>query len=159
MLFRSLMQKRIASINPACRAEAFHCFYLPEDKTVTDQFHFAAYDYVVDAIDTVSAKIDIIIRSKGAGVPVISSMGTGNKLDPGKFEITDISKTSVCPLAKVVRRELRQRGVNDVKVLFSKEEPIKNGGRTPGSISFVPSTAGLLIAGEVIRDLLGLNTK
>ncbi len=114
------MQKRIASINPACRAEAFHCFYLPEDKTVTDQFHFAAYDYVVDAIDTVSAKIDIIIRSKGAGVPVISSMGTGNKLDPGKFEITDISKTSVCPLAKVVRRELRQRGVNDVKVLFSK---------------------------------------
>lgn len=154
-----LMQKRIASINPACRAEAFHCFYLPEDKTVTDQFHFAAYDYVVDAIDTVSAKIDIIIRSKGAGVPVISSMRTGNKLDPGKFEITDISKTSVCPLAKVVRRELRQRGVNDVKVLFSKEEPIKNGGRTPGSISFVPSTAGLLIAGEVIRDLLGLNTK
>ena len=113
----------------------------------------------MDAIDTVSAKIDIIIRSKGAGVPVISSMGTGNKLDPGKFEITDISKTSVCPLAKVVRRELRQRGVNDVKVLFSKEEPIKNGGRTPGSISFVPSTAGLLIAGEVIRDLLGLNTK
>lgn len=154
-----LMQKRIASINPACRVEAFNCFYLPGDETVTDQFHFTAYDYVVDAIDTVSAKIDIIIRGKGAGVPVISSMGTGNKLDPGKFEITDISKTSVCPLAKVVRRELRQRGVNDVKVLFSKEEPIKNGGRTPGSISFVPSAAGLLIAGEVIRDLLGLNTK
>ena len=117
------------------------------------------YDYIVDAIDLVTSKLVLAETAQNTGTPIISSMGTGNKLDPGKFEITDISKTSVCPLAKVVRRELRQRGVNDVKVLFSKEEPIKNGGRTPGSISFVPSTAGLLIAGEVIRDLLGLNTK
>ena len=109
---------------------------------------------MVDAIDTTSAKIDIIARCKAAGTPVISSMGTGNKMDPSRFEIADISKTSVCPLAKVVRKELRDRGIEGVKVLYSKEEPVKTGGRTPGSISFVPPAAGLLIGGEVIRDLL-----
>lgn len=154
-----LMKERIQSINPSCCVEAFCCFYLPGDEAVTAQFHFDRYDYVVDAIDTVSAKIDIIVRCRAAGVPVLSSMGTGNKLEPGRFEIADISRTSVCPLAKVVRRELRQRGVTGVKVLFSKEEPIKTGSRIPGSISFVPSTAGLLIAGEVIRDLLTFHTK
>ena len=154
-----LMKKRIESINPYCRADAIQCFYLPGDDRVTGRFPFDRYDYVVDAIDTVAAKIDIIARCKEAGVPVISSMGTGNKLDPGKFKIADIYKTSVCPLAKAVRRELRQRGIKGVKVLFSKEEPVKTGSRTPGSISFVPSAAGLFIAGEVVRDILGLNTK
>lgn len=154
-----LMKERIQSINPSCRVEAFCCFYLPGDEAVTGQFHFDRYDYVVDAIDTVSAKIDIIVRCREAGVAVLSSMGTGNKLDPGRFEIADISRTSVCPLAKVVRKELRQRGVTGVKVLYSKEEPIKTGSRIPGSISFVPSAAGLLIAGEVIRDLLAFHTK
>lgn len=149
-----LMKKRITAINPSCGVGAFQCFYLPGEEAVTNQFHFDRYDYVVDAIDTVAAKIDIIVKCREAGTAVISSMGTGNKLDPGRFEIADISKTSVCPLAKVVRRELRQRNVKGVKVLFSKEEPIKTGSRTPGSISFVPSVAGLLIAGEVVRDIL-----
>lgn len=155
----TVMKERIASINPSCQVTAISCFYLPTDTKAVSRFHFDEYDYVVDAIDTVSAKIDIIIRCKEAGTPIISSMGTGNKVDPSKFEIADISKTSVCPLAKVVRKALRDRDIKDVKVLFSKEEPVKTGGRTPGSISFVPSVAGLLIGGEVIRDLLGLNTK
>ena len=148
-----VMEQRILSINPQCRVETFGCFYLPGTLEAA-QFDFAAYDYVVDAIDTTAAKIDIICRSKEAGVPVISSMGTGNKLDPSRFEITDISRTSVCPLAKVVRKELRDRGIKGVKVLYSREEPVKTGSRTPGSISYVPPVAGLLIAGEVIRDLL-----
>lgn len=148
-----VMEQRILSINPQCRVETFGCFYLPGTAEAA-QFDFTAYDYVVDAIDTTAAKIDIICRCKEAGVPVISSMGTGNKLDPSRFEITDISKTSVCPLAKVVRKELRDRGIKGVKVLYSKEEPVKTGSRTPGSISYVPPVAGLLIAGEVIRDLL-----
>ena len=112
---------------------------------------------MVDAIDTVTAKVDLICRAKGAGTPVISSMGTGNKLDPTRFEIADISKTSVCPLAKVIRKELRDRGIKDVKVLYSKEEPVRTGLRTPASVSFVPSVAGLIIAGEVIKDLTGWN--
>ncbi len=148
-----VMEKRMLSINPACEAVRRDLFYLP-DTPEAALFDFSRYDYVVDAIDTTSAKIDIITRCKEAGTPVISSMGTGNKLDPSAFEITDISKTSVCPLAKVVRKELRNRGIKGVKVLYSKEEPIKTGSRTPGSISFVPSAAGLLIAAEVIRDLL-----
>lgn len=155
----AVMKERIASINPACQVTAINCFYLPTDAEVTSRFHFDEYDYVVDAIDTVSAKIDIIVRCKEAGTPIISSMGTGNKLDPSGFEIADISKTSVCPLAKVVRKALRNRNIKDVKVLFSKEEPLKTGERTPGSISFVPSVAGLLIGGEIIHSLLGLNTK
>ena len=111
-------------------------------------------DYVADCVDTVTAKIEIIKKAKEAGVPVISSMGTGNKLDPGQFEIADISKTSVCPLAKVMRKELKERGIKKVKVLFSKELPVKTGLREPASISFVPPVAGLLIAGEIVRDLI-----
>lgn len=150
-----VMKERIALINPDCQVNTFNCFYLPDDEEVTGLFDFAGYDYVVDAIDTTSAKLDIIQRCKEAGTQVISSMGTGNKMDPSRFEIADISKTSVCPLAKVVRKELKNRGIKGVKVLFSKEEPIKTGGRTPGSISFVPSSAGLLIAAEVVKDLIG----
>lgn len=148
-----VMEERILSINPDCHVKRRDCFYLPGTAEAA-AFDFSQYDYVVDAIDTTSAKIDIIARCKAAGTPVISSMGTGNKMDPSRFEIADISKTSVCPLAKVVRKELRDRGIEGVKVLYSKEEPVKTGGRTPGSISFVPPAAGLLIGGEVIRDLL-----
>ena len=151
-----VMEKRILSVNRECRVEKFDCFYLPGTPEAAD-FDFAAYDYVVDAIDTVAAKIDIIVRCKEAEVPVISSMGTGNKLDPTRFEIADIEKTSVCPLAKVIRKALRERGIKGVKVLYSKEEPVKTGSRTPGSISFVPSAAGLIIGGEVIKDLIGEN--
>jgi len=154
-----VMRDRMLSINPECKVETFQYFYLPGVAENVERFNFKRYDYVVDAIDTVAAKIDIICRCKEAGTPVISSMGTGNKLDPSRFEIADISKTSVCPLAKVIRKELRSRGVTDVKVLFSKEEPIKTGSRTPGSISFVPSSAGLMIAGEVVLDLLGMEKK
>jgi tRNA A37 threonylcarbamoyladenosine dehydratase len=148
-----LMEERIHAINPACQVRPYTCFYLPGEETAA-QFDFTEYDYVVDAIDTVAAKIDIIARCRAEEVPVISAMGTGNKMDPSRFEIADISKTSVCPLAKVVRKELRERGIKNVKVLFSREEPVKNGTRTPGSISFVPPVAGLLMAGQVIRDLI-----
>ena len=158
-----VMRDRINEINPECKVYCHNCFYLPETK---DEFDFSQYDYVVDAIDTVTSKLLLIERAKACHVPVISCMGTGNKLDPSKFEITDISKTSVCPLAKVMRAELRKRGIRKVKVLYSREKPMKpladNGERkgttdrpVPGSISFVPSVAGLMIAGEVIRDLLG----
>ncbi len=147
-------RERMLSINPSLNCDARECFYLPERAA---EFDFGAYDYVVDAIDNVTAKIDIICRSKEAGTPVISSMGTGNKLDPTAFRIADIEKTKVCPLAKVVRKELRTRGIRGVKVLYSEEEPRKTAGeRTPASISFVPSAAGLIIAGEVIRDISGL---
>lgn len=149
-----VMKRRILSINPECVVKAFECFYLPGDEEVINLFDFGSYDYVVDAIDTVSAKLDIIERTKKAGTRIISSMGTGNKLNPSMFEITDISKTSVCPLAKVIRKELKKREIKGVKVLFSKEEPVKTGNRTPGSISFVPPAAGLLIGGEVIKDLI-----
>ncbi len=149
-----VMEQRIHAINPECKVKTFECFYLPENEKIVKQFAFEQYDYVVDAIDTVSAKIDIIKRVKKAGTRIISCMGTGNKLNPSAFEIADISKTSVCPLAKVIRKELRRHEITDVKVLYSKEEPIKTGARIPGSISFVPSVAGLFIAGEVIKDLL-----
>ncbi|MBR1990043.1 MAG: tRNA threonylcarbamoyladenosine dehydratase [Firmicutes bacterium] len=147
-------RERMLSINPSLNCDARECFYLPER---AGEFDFGSYDYVVDAIDNVTAKIDIICRSKEAGTPVISSMGTGNKLDPTAFRIADIEKTKVCPLAKVVRKELRARGIQGVKVLYSEEEPRKTAGeRTPASISFVPSAAGLIIAGEVIKDISGL---
>ena len=149
-----VMKERIASINPECRIKAHNCFYLPEDEKTVGRFRFADYDYVVDAVDTVAAKIDIIERSCRDGIPVISSMGTGNKLDPFGFEIAPIEETSVCPLARAVRRELRRRGITGVKVLYSKEEPVKTGSSVPGSISFVPSAAGLMIAGQVVHDLL-----
>lgn len=142
---------RMQSINPNLECEARKRFYLPE---TAEEFDFEKYDYIVDAVDNVTAKIDIICRAKLAETPVISCMGTGNKLDPTAFHIADIEKTKVCPLAKVVRKELRNRGVKGVKVLYSEEEPAKTGIRTPASISFVPSVAGLIIAGEVIKDLI-----
>ena len=148
-------KERVLDINPDVKVNTYTTFYLPEN---ADEFDFTQYDYIVDAIDTVTAKIDIIKRAYELGVPVISSMGTGNKLDPTQFEVTDIYKTSVCPLAKVMRRELKTRGVKKLKVIYSKEEPRKNlitdGERpVPASISFVPSVAGLIMAGEVIKDL------
>ena len=149
-------KKRILSINPRAKVSAYKTFYLPENSC---QFDFSSYDYVIDAVDTVTAKIEIIVNAKKAGVPVISCMGTGNKLSPTLFEITDIYKTSVCPLAKVMRRELKKRGVEKLKVLYSKEEPVKQSSDSsakpvPASIAFVPSAAGLIIAGEVIKDLI-----
>lgn len=145
-----VMRERILDIDPEIRVKTYKCFFLPET-----EFDFTPYDYVVDAIDTVIAKIDLIVRAREAGIPVISSMGTGNKLEPGRFEVAPIGKTSVCPLAKVMRRELRKRGITDIKALYSKEEPVKQTEPgVPASISFVPSTAGLMIAGEVITDLI-----
>lgn len=142
-----VMKARIGVINPDSSCKAMKVFYLPENR---DEISFEGYDYVIDAVDTVAAKITIIEEAKKAGCKVISSMGTAGKLDPTRFEIADISKTSVCPLAKVMRKELKQREITDVKVLFSKEEPaVKN----MGSVSFVPSVAGLIIAGYVIKDL------
>ena len=151
-----VMRERILSINPDAKVNIHNTFYLPENSA---EFDFTKYDYIVDAVDTVTAKIEIIVNAKKAGIPVISSMGTGNKLDPTRFEIADIYKTTVCPLAKVMRRELKKRGIDRLKVLYSKEEPIKQQVKegikhTPASISFVPSAAGLIIAGEVIKELI-----
>jgi len=151
-----VMKERILSINPEAKVNIHNTFYLPENSA---EFDFTKYDYIVDAVDTVTAKIEIIMNAKKAGTPVISSMGTGNKLDPTRFEIADIYKTTVCPLAKVMRRELKKRCVNSLKVLYSTEEPMKSiaaeGGKkpVPASIAFVPSVAGLIIAGEVIKEL------
>lgn len=148
-------KERISSINPKAKVNTYKVFYLPEN---ADEFDFSQYDYIVDAVDTVTAKIDIIVKAKEKGVPVISSMGTGNKLDPTQFNVADIYETRVCPLARVMRRELKKRGVDSLKVLYSEEEPriqITDGEKsTPSSISFVPSVAGLIIAGEVIKDLI-----
>lgn len=154
-----VMKERALDINSKIQVEEHRCFFLPEN---AEEFDFTQYDYVVDAVDTVTAKLALVEAAKKAGVPIISCMGAGNKLNPGAFEIADIYKTSVCPLAKVMRRELKQRGIKKLKVLYSKEEALKpkfdltpqEGRRaTPGSVSFVPSVAGLMIAGEVIRDL------
>ena len=157
-----VMLERIMSINPQAEVTLHRCFYLPE---TSGQFDFSSYDYVVDAVDTVTAQIDLIIRAKQAGVPVISCMGAGNKLDPTKFRVADIYETSVCPLAKVMRRELKKRGIKGLKVVYSTEQPLtpgetsENTGRrsTPGSIAFAPSVAGLILAGEVIRDILKIS--
>ena len=146
-----VMKERIALINPDCKVNARKCFYLPD---TADSFDFTEYDYIVDAVDTVTAKLELVVRAKDARVPIICCMGTGNKLDPSQFEISDISKTSVCPLARVMRRELKKRDIEKLTVLYSKEKPIDVGGALPGSISYVPATAGLLIAGKVIRDLV-----
>ena len=152
-------KERIMDINPDAVVNVYKTFYLPETKA---QFDFTKYDYVVDAIDTVAGKIALIEQAKEAGVPIISSMGAGNKLDPTAFEVADISKTTVCPLAKVMRYELKKRGIKNVKVVFSKEKAMTPLGATeedvkkrqiPGSIAFVPSVVGLIIAGEVIKDL------
>ena len=146
-----VMKERIGQICPDTIVHAHETFFLPEN---SHTFPFENYDYVVDAVDTVTAKIEIIMKCQGLNVPVISSMGTGNKLDPSKLQLADIYKTSMCPLAKVMRKELKNRGVKKLKVVYSTEEPVANH-RTPGSISFVPATAGLLIASAVVRDLIG----
>ena len=149
-------KNRILDINPNAKVDARKEFYSKDTNNCIDK----SIDYIVDAIDTVSSKLDLIEQAKALSIPIISCMGTGNKLDATRFEIADISKTSVCPLAKVMRKELKNRGIKNVKVLYSKEEPIKavaddtNGKHAPGSISFVPSVAGLIIAGEVIKDLI-----
>lgn len=159
-----VMKERILSINPSALVETFAEFLLPEN---VEQFPLAECDYIVDAIDTVSAKLILAQKAEELRIPIISCMGAGNKLDPSQFEITDIYKTSVCPLARVMRRELKARGVKHLKVLYSKEparKPIdlnveeSTGKRqTPGSVSFVPSVAGLMAAGEVIRNLVDIN--
>ena len=153
-----VMEERILEINPEAQVTAYNCFFLPE---TAEGFDFKLYDYVVDAVDTVTAKIALALKAKEAGVPIISSMGAGNKLDPARFEVADLYRTSVCPLARVMRRELRKRGVEKLKVVFSREEPREPLGRVfedsgrmvPGSVAFVPSAAGLLIAGQVVKDL------
>lgn len=155
-----VMKERILKINPEAEVHIHKCFFLPEN---AGEFDFGKYSYVVDAVDTVTAKIELVMQAQKAGVPIISSMGAGNKLDPSKFEVTDIYKTSVCPLAKVMRRELKRRGVKHLKVVYSTEKALepkfdlseKEGRRAvPGSVAFVPSVAGLIAAGEVINDLI-----
>lgn len=147
-----VMKQRILDINPDAAVNTYTCFFLPENSS---EFDFSQYDYVVDAIDTVTAKVELAVCAQNAGAPIISSMGTGNKVHPEMFELTDIYKTSVCPLAKAMRTALRKRGVKKLKVLYSKEEPFKSdNGRTPASNAFTPSAAGLIIAGEVVRSLL-----
>ena len=186
-----VMKERILSINPDAKVEVRNCFFLPE---CADSFDFSKYSYVIDAVDTITAKIEIIMRARAADVPVISSMGTGNKLNPAMLEVADLKQTSVCPLAKVMRRELKRRGVEHVKVVYSKEEPLtpmeESGSKiqnpqekeiskqtaasvgniefmqvqeqeepvrrkaVPGSLMFVPAAAGILIASEVVKDLL-----
>lgn len=151
-----VLEERLKDINKNLIIKKYKCFFLPE---TSDTFDFREYDYVVDAIDTVTGKIELILKAKEAGVPIISAMGAGNKLDPTAFQVSDIYKTSVCPLARVMRRELKKRGVEKLKVVYSKEEPIKpqfeEGEEVvPGSISFVPPVVGLIIAGEVVKDLI-----
>ncbi len=151
-------KERILEINPNANVEIYQEFFMPDTKELLDN----TVSYIVDAIDTVTAKIELVLRANRLNIPIISSMGTGNKLDPTKFEVTDIYKTSVCPLAKVMRKELKTRGIKKLKVVYSKEEPIKieenleeiSKKRSPGSISFVPSVAGLIIAGEVVKDII-----
>lgn len=170
------MRERVLEINPRAEVSVIQKFYLPEN---AEEFFPLEYDYIIDAIDTVTAKIDLIVRAKEKNIPIISCMGAGNKMDPTRFEIAELAKTSVCPLAKVMRQELRARGVASLKVLYSKEKPVTpqdepdSGCRTgcvcppgstrtctirrqiPGSMSFVPSVAGLILGGEVIKDLIG----
>ena len=151
-------KERVAEINPECEVRVYKTFYLPEN---SDEFDFSQYDYVADAIDTVAGKIALAEAADKAGVPIISAMGAGNKLNPTGFEVADIYKTSVCPLAKVMRKELKKRGVRGLKVVYSKEEPITpsktdevTGKRqTAGSVAFVPSVVGLIMAGEIIKDI------
>ena len=155
-------KKRILDINPNANIEIHQEFFMPD----SDDFLDNTVDYIADCVDTVTAKIELVLRAEKHNIPIISSMGTGNKLDPTKFEITDIFKTEVCPLAKTMRKELKKREIKSLKVIYSKEEPIKTtkcydsnctntkGNQVPGSISFVPSVAGLIIASEIIKDLI-----
>lgn len=153
-----VFEERIRQINPDCRVRKFRTFFTPD---TAGEFDFSRYDYVVDAIDTVTGKIELAVRCSECGTPIISSMGAGNKLDPAMLEVADIYETSVCPLARVMRYELRKRNIPALKVVYSKEKPIipkgeKNGGRSvPGSTAFVPSAAGLIAASEVIKDIIG----
>lgn len=149
-------EKRILDINPNIKLKKYNVFFTKEN---SDEFDFSEYDYIVDAIDTVSGKIELVMNAEDSGTPIISSMGAGNKLDPTMFEIADIYKTSVCPLARVMRTELKKRGIKNLKCVYSKEQPITvqeeydGKKRIPGSCAFVPSVAGLIIAGEVIKDI------
>lgn len=154
-----VLEERLKDINPKLILRKYKCFFLPE---TSDNFDFKQYNYVVDAIDTVTGKIELVLKAEEAGVPIISAMGAGNKLDPTAFQVADIYKTSVCPLARVMRRELKKRGIEKLKVVYSKEEPVKpafaEGEETvPGSVSFVPSVMGLIIAGEIVKELLSLS--
>lgn len=153
---------RVLDINPHCVVRTYPCFYLPD---TADRFDFTAYDYIVDAIDTVTGKLQLVQQAHAAGTPIICSMGTGNKLDPSAFLVADISKTSVCPLARIMRKELKKRGISHVKVVYSQEDALTPVGaeeemkllgkrQIPGSVSFVPGAAGLILAGEVIKDLI-----
>lgn len=162
-----VMRDRILDINPECRVTAHRVFYLPEN---ADLYPLDSYDYIADAIDTVTAKLELAVRARAAGVPIISAMGTGNKLDPTRLCVTDVSKTEGCPLARVMRRELKARGMTHMKVVFSSEPvvphpsdapiPTEDDRRTPpASISFVPSVAGLMMAGEIVRDLIANATE
>lgn len=155
-----VMKQRILEINPAAKVNMHKCFFLPNSQ----QFEFQNYSYIIDAIDTITSKIELVVQANDYNIPIISSMGAGNKLDPTKFQISDIYKTSVCPVAKVMRYELKKRNIKHLKVVYSTEQPIKpkqaaeeiiNKKVIPGSISFVPSVAGLIIASEVIKDLIG----
>jgi tRNA A37 threonylcarbamoyladenosine dehydratase len=162
-----VMEQRIHEINPECRVFTHTCFFLPE---TADEFDFSQYDYVVDAVDTVTAKLAIIQACRAAGTPVVSSMGTGNKLDPSALRVADISETKICPLARVMRRELKKRGVESLKVVYSRETPVEpysnspafagmpasEKNAVPGSTAFVPAAAGLILAGQVVRDLTGV---
>ena len=146
-------KERILEINPNAKVEIHQEFFMPNSKEILED----TIDYLVDAVDTVTAKIELVMRAKQQNIPIISCMGTGNKLDATQFEVADIYETSICPLAKVMRKELKARGIKNLKVVYSKEEPIKRNeanANTPASISFVPSVAGLIIAGEVIKDIL-----
>ena len=161
-----VMEERIRDINPRAEVHKYPCFFLPDN---AEQFPFGEYDYVVDAVDTVTAKIELVLKAQAEGVPVISSMGAGNKLDASAFQVADIYQTSVCPLARVMRRELKKRGVRQLKVVYSQELPLTPEYREQappagtravlGSVAFVPSVAGLIIAGEVVKDLAGSNPR
>lgn len=173
-------KERILEINPEAKVNIYKTFYLPD---TAEQFDFSQYDYIVDAIDTVSGKLQLVVQAEKADVPIISSMGAGNKMDPTAFQVADIYKTSVCPLAKVMRRELKKRGIDHLKVVYSKEKPLvpiddmaiscktncicppgtertcTQRRQVPGSTAFVPSVVGLIIAGEVVKDLIAVNKR
>ena len=162
MLKVEAARKRIADINPACEVRTYPFFYLPD---TADRFDFAEYDYIVDCIDTVTGKLQLVERAVAVGTPIICSMGTGNKLNPAVFQVADISKTSMCPLARIMRKELKKRGIHHLKVVYSQEEARKpdvdeeelqriGKRQIPGSVAFVPGAAGLILAGEVVKDLV-----
>ena len=165
MLKVDAARQRVLDINPACNVKTWPVFYTPD---TADSFDFTQYDYIVDAIDTVTGKLALVERAKAAGTPIICCMGTGNKLDASAFQVADISKTTMCPLARVMRKELTKRGIRHLKVVYSQEEALTPTGweeeaaalgkrQIPGSVAFVPGAAGLLLAGEVVRDLAGFS--